>query len=373
MMRTFQHIQLLFIATLLLAACSPEAPLMTPEEANRINDLTAQMTTRCIGRYLIDLPEQFVLNSEAAATIEGIEIKVEPMTKPSFDARFKAYRAKLGATLLPMTKLPFLRAVLPLHDQAIGGVFDRGESDANTFRAARTLELWAWKQGFMITGHIKAFDGTFPEDAEDSYVRNQGSDVPKKLAQLLRYYERVSGRAENEIPKSPGLCIANGFVAGPAIEDEGMAIAFELKGTPDAYFKFSELGDLHETTSLLQRGSQIEKEISPSGTVTLRKGALRIHDQPYEEWLMHGPTSEKVQGTMFTLHGNETASGPSKPFITWMLYNGFHPLVPPDLSLEEKERRGLFKSLEQASFSAAEAVALWDKVIPTLRPRPGAF
>lgn len=76
---------------------------------------------------------------------------------------------------------------------------------------------------------------------------------------------------------------------------------------------------------------------------------------------------------MFTLNGHEVAEGTDKPFVSFQLLNGFRIETPPDLSDEQREAAGLLKDLEKATFSPAEALALWDKVIPTLRRRPGAF
>ncbi|WP_434516415.1 hypothetical protein AB6Q56_07320 [Dechloromonas sp. ARDL1] len=71
------------MAALLMTACSPsfKVPEMTPEETSRLEALTQRMTTRCVGRYLIDLPEDFVLNPANPVTVEGIPIKVTPMTE----------------------------------------------------------------------------------------------------------------------------------------------------------------------------------------------------------------------------------------------------------------------------------------------------
>ncbi|MBP9063024.1 MAG: hypothetical protein KBF81_04520 [Aquabacterium sp.] len=71
---------------------------------------------------------------------------------------------------------------------------------------------------------------------------------------------------------------------------------------------------------------------------------------------------------MFTLHGNETASEPAKPFVELRLFNGFR-IPAPERTLEEKSR---LKDLEKATLTEAQTIALWDKVTATLRMRPGA-
>ena len=273
----------------------------------------------------------------------------------------------------------------PVTDGFVGRVFNRVES-GGTAEFGRVLELLGWKNGYRIDMEIKATDGrdlrpnpqnagTVWESIEKRVIEEykNRNDTPQKLALLKSLYERVHGRAENTIPTDKGLCIANGFISGPAIEEEGLSMAFDLKGSPDVYFMLQEHGDLHEEKSLLERSGQVEKEMKESGTQTIRKGKKDISGHPFEEWLWHGPTPDRVQGTMFALHGNEVAKGADKPFVIFELFNGFRVLQSSDLSDEQKERLGLYKDLEKATLSPAAALALWDKIIPTLRRRPGAF
>ena len=151
---------------------------MTPDETQYIDHLTAHMTTRCIGRYLIDLPEAFVLNSQADTEIEGVKIKVTPMNEIKFENLFHQQQKSLENTRLPIHGYPYLRATLPLPDSTEGGVFDHAKSSASSGRASRVLELWAWRNGFQIIASIEAFDGTYPENADDDYYREQGNDTP---------------------------------------------------------------------------------------------------------------------------------------------------------------------------------------------------
>lgn len=376
------------MAALLMTACSPsfKVPEMTPEETSRLEALTQRMTTRCVGRYLIDLPEDFVLNPANPVTVEGIPIKVTPMTRGLFEYQLQERERELRSEHMDgKPDRPLLKSMEPVTDGFVGRVFNRVES-GGTAEFGRVLELLGWKNGYRIDMEIKATDGrdlrpnpqnagTVWESIEKRVIEEykNRNDTPQKLALLQSLYERVHGRAENTIPTDKGLCIANGFISGPAIEEEGLSMAFDLKGSPDVYFMLQEHGDLHEEKSLLERSGQVEKEMKESGTQTIRKGKKDISGHPFEEWLWHGPTPDRVQGTMFALHGNEVAKGADKPFVIFELFNGFRVLQSSDLSDEQKERLGLYKDLEKATLSPAAALALWDKIIPTLRRRPGAF
>ncbi|TXH39518.1 MAG: hypothetical protein E6Q94_00945 [Burkholderiaceae bacterium] len=352
-----------------LNACSPKASIMNPEEATFIDQLTQRRVTRCVGRYLIDLPELFLPNSMVDATFGGVKINVQPMAKADFQRRFDAYRIKLDQTRLPSSGLPFLHGVTPFREGEEGGVFDRAESTADSYRVKRTLELWGWRNSFFFQLSLDAFNGIYPEDAGDAYVRSRGSNVPEKLDQLLKVYSRVRGRKDDEIPTDQGDCIANGFVAGPPSDQQAIDVPYHLQGSPDVYFDFNHTTTVRERDTLLERTAKVEQEMQGSGTQTVRKGKRELNGLPYEEWLMRGPTPDRVPGTMFMLHGNETDLDPAKPFVELRLFNGFR-IPAPERTLEEKAQ---LKDLEKATLTEEQAVALWDKVVATLRVRPGAI
>ncbi len=343
---------------------------MTPEEIKNIEKIIAIMSTRCVGRYLIDLPESFVLAWNPEAVVEGVKISVRPMSLELFERALNDREVKLKNEHMDgRSAIPYLRRIEHTPSIKLGKVFNRAE-DSGSAGIGRVFELLAWKDGYSISAEIKATDYhgagfNRPDDPADN--------SSQKLANLLKVYERTRGRNLDAIPSEKGLCIPNGFIEGGASIDEGLSISYALKNSPDLYFQFGEQGGLHEKTTLLERTGQIEKEMKLSGTQTIRKGKRNIFDLPYEEWLMKGPTPDRVPGTMFVIHGNEVAEGPDKPFITLELFNGFRISQPPDLSDEQKERLGLYKELDRATLSEAEAVALWEKVVPTLRVRPGAF
>ena len=367
-----RHITFAACATLLLAACAPQfkVPEMTPEETRRIEQLTERMTTRCVGRYLIDLPESFVLSVSNPAVIEEISVTVTPMSRSAFDYKLELRTQELQKEHMDgKPDKPFLRRLEKTPQEFIGNIFNRA-NNPGTAGIGRVLELHAWRDSYLIRMDIEATDypGAGFHRPDDPL-----NDTPHKLAQLLSVYDRIEGRKENEIPEGKGLCIANGFVRGAPMIEEGLSTSFDLKGAPDVSFDFAEHGNLHEQDSMLQRSSEIDKEMKKSGTQTIRKGKNEISGKHYEEWLTHGPTPDHVPGTMFILNADEVAEGADKPFISLQLLNGFRIMTLPDLTDEQKERLGLYRDLEHATFSPAEAVALWDKVIPTLRKRPGAF
>lgn len=334
---------------------------MTEQEAQQVNDWANQRAPVCLGRMVLDLPRAFVMNTESETTIDGVRIKVTPQEKALFGSNLERRHQELSkATLLGSTHKP-LKNVLSLPEGA-GLVFDRSKTMDSA--VLRTHELWAWRNGFSIRMEADARDMSFSDKPD-----GRPTDTAEVLSKLLNIAAKVRGREPHELPAQAGTCIANGFVSGPARESETVQLAFHLEGTRDVYFNFVSHTDLREKQSLLERSAKVEREMKASGTSTVRKGTHSVHGQAWEEWLFKGPTPAHVDGTMFNALANEKTGSPQTPYMAFDLFNGFTIPHPP-LSLEESAQ---WPKLTRATLSEAQAVALWDVVLPTLRKRPGAF
>jgi len=334
---------------------------MTEQEAQRVNEWVSKTTTFCVGRMMLDLPHAFVLNSELRSKIDDVRINITPQDRALFNLNLERRRQELSNSTLLGSTQKSLKDVISL-PEGDGVVFDRSRNmDSNVLR---THELWVWKNGFSISMQADARDMSFSDRPD-----GRPTDTAEVLSNLLKLAARVRGRQPHEVPTEAGACITNGFVSGPASEHETVPLAFHLDGSRDVYFKFVSETDLQESDSLLERSAKVEREMKASGTTTVRKGARTIHGQAWEEWLFKGPTPERVDGTMFTAIANEKIGSPQTPYVSFDLFNGFAIPHPP-LSLEESAR---WPKLEKATLSEAEAVAIWDAVVPTLRKRPGAF
>lgn len=363
-----RHIAL--VLTALLVACQPKAIPMTPKETQRVSALTANMTTRCVGRYLIDMPELFVLNSESTTEIEGVKIEVMPMDKWLFERSLEARETRLRQDTIIGTHfgagIPSLTEVHRLPNQ-FGVIFDRSRTTESP--VLRTLELQDWKEGYFIKATIDSQDVTLAKRKRPELKTN----TPEKLAHLLKVYERISGRKDTEIPSTPGLCIPNGFVAGADRQGQETDAVYHLSDAPDVWFGFGSSDATKESTSLFDRAPDVERAMKDGGSKTLRKAKRTINGQEYEEWLfINTPEQDGIKGNMFLMHGNELRMDRSQPFVDFGFHNG-NRIPVPELSMEQKDRLRLNEALKKATLSDAEALAIWDKVSATLRPRPAAF
>lgn len=352
-------------ALALLAGCQPKAIPMTLEEAQRVDRITDNVTTRCVGKYLVDMPAQFVLNSQWSAEIGDIKVDMRPQDKRAFERSLASRKLELETERIDGEGVLSLAEVRQLPKNA-GLAFNRSRNRGSA--ALRTWEILAWIDGYQVVATIDARDMTNVRRLNEGDTRR--TDTEEKYRQLVDLFSRLRGRAETEVPKVQGFCIANGFVVGPPGDSENVSIAFHLDGAPDVFFNVSEPGEnIKERERLLERSAKVEAEMKLSGTQTIRKGVVKHGGMEFDEWLFKGPTHDRVPGTMFVQVGNESKPGRQFPFVRLELFNGFR-IPAPERTPEESAQ---LQELKRATLSEAEAIAVWDKVAPTLRLRPGAL
>lgn len=364
-----------------LSACQPKLTPMTEQQAQQMKQMTDQMTPRCVGRYLIDLPRDFVINPVARTVIEDVTIEIEPMEQKTFATRLLQRRAQLQQDKIFGKDTPSLAAEIALQD-GNGVVFNRSETQESP--VLRTLELVAWHSGFHISMQLNATDGTSLvvdpkaigtvfEQSERNRVEQYRSvnTVPQKLAHLLNVYSRTRGRADHEIPTTAGVCLPHGFVSGPATDEEWLDMHYHLASAEDVYFTFRSLSHIgSDGTTLLDRGSAIEKALSGNDGKTLRKGKGTSNGLSFEEWLGEQQSRHGSRFYDFTLELNGKEGNAQKPLFITEFSSGVRIPDPKERTLEEV---AVLKPILTATLGEAESVALWDVVTRTLRARSGAF
>jgi Tle cognate immunity protein 4 C-terminal domain/Tle cognate immunity protein 4 N-terminal domain len=229
----------------------------------------------------------------------------------------------------------------------------------------RIIEAFRWDAGYRIKLKIKGSDFTNPDQTTDPIVMQLAvkNDVPSKTRLVLELLEKVRGRAEDDIPIASGICFAGGFLPGKASDGEEVSASFFLKGKEDVSFDLQTDSSIQEPTTLLERGADIASMLKDTeGGRTVRKGRVDLPELKAEEWLTAGATSLDIPGHFFTLEANSKTGSAQTPLVILNMRNGG---MPPDIDWDNKPTK--------ASLSENEAIALWDVVSRTLRPRYNGF
>jgi len=344
-----------------LSACHRHRSL-TQQELKAVTDLTANLTPRCVGRYLIDVPADAHIFQ--TIDVERVRVSAQPMPLDAYKRAMQARSEELGAAKTHFG-YRFLYA-----DHAVDGIPDSryfvslGEIGAMT-DAERLIEAYRWDRGYQIKMQIEASsakDAVYFKDRPAVRDDPDMTNVAERLRLVISLLSRAKGRADDEIPTEPGMCFQGGFLAGKARDRENTKTKFVLDSHHDVNINIDTDSDIRTTDTLLQRGAQIREGLSRNKGRTVRNGTVELPDGLLvQEWLMAGITTADVPGFHFALEANSLVGSPQSPLIILVLDVG-----APNRMIKAYD-------ISSASLTEGESVALWDKVSHTLRPRPNGF
>jgi hypothetical protein len=346
-------------------SCQSGIPKLNAKETQKMNAITEKMTPKCFGRYLIDLPESFVLNTQGGQDIDGVTIDIKALSEADFHLALNTRKRVLeSGILLREPKTATLKETITLPNGR-GVIFDRAENHfSNMFRI---LELMDWRDGYQIKMHIAARDMSYSNE-----VYPNGpipTTTPEKLAALLKVYHRTQPRGE-EIPSGQGTCILNGFVTGPASSDESLRFFYHLKDVDDVYFTLATLSGPRDADTLLDR-MKFLAPIWKTGDGRLISSGRLYHELPGQEVLYMTPDEHtKIPTLRFLYEDARHGKGITNPMIEVEMNVGKRK---PEPDPKDQNEHTYPPPILTPSLSEAEAIHLWDKVIRTLRTRPGAF
>ena len=344
-----------------VAACDYKLPPLSQKEKQIVTELTANLKARCVGRYLIDMPEE--TSEYGYATVQGVDITAQAMTEDAWRQEIAQREATLKATK-SIDAYPFLYVAGAARGENTYYFVHRGTVHDDPSR--RNIEAYKWDRGYRFLLKYEAYDYTHPDQTDDSIVRKMAikNNYPEMVDLVLGLLEKLRGRPKEEIPTEPGLCFAGGFLPGKVADDQYASGGFTLKNHRDVGFDVAADTGSQGNTSLLQRTDSLELRafLKAADGRVIRKGVVDLSGLRAEEWLSEGRRPGDGRGNVFSLKVNETTSRPASPYLSLDMTTG-----------GQLEVQGKFVNLDTGSITTGEAVALWDAVSRTVRIRPGAF
>jgi hypothetical protein len=184
----FRNLATVVPLLLLVSACTKSPPPLTRQEKQTVTELTANLKPRCVGRYVIDVPDDAL--SAGWATIQGVTFDATPMTPEKFGQAMAAHDAELKATR-SRDGYQFVYDQGEVHGVPNSRYFvTLGNRNADS-DLGRVIEAYKWDAGYQIKLRIEATDsihsefekkmkGT-PYEAKDWKV----NDVPEKTSLVL--------------------------------------------------------------------------------------------------------------------------------------------------------------------------------------------
>lgn len=346
----------------------PKETLTSRQEAN-VKEMLKEMRTRCVGRYLIDLPASFtpyrssqqlednhwVANVSMPDDSRKTYITTKRMYSPAFEQFIQRREKEIaqGIVINPLNK-PYLKKVWVLSNGMKGVIFERNV-DSGTNDAMRTLEGYLYTNGVAIKLQKVSVNNSSPR-----YEKDRGGDpirnfIPRDIDRMNSLLFRITGRQEGEIPTTPGSCIADAFIAADKYA-QGQEDIYR-NYTSDVAWGLKVSLNMDNFTkgrdSVLERAGDISRDLSRMHGYIVRKGSFDINGLHAEEILMMAPEpSNNESRYSFGLYINEKIASYKLPGLTLDLGNISRNPTP---------------------YTQEEIITFWDAITHTVRLRPNAF
>lgn len=330
----------------LVEKSSPMTPLPL-----RIQPIFDKTRTICVGRYLIDIPE-------TAIAVYG------PAQAPFTTVRYVGMANEMGKIVgmrIAEIKEEGAYAYGPLLENGsmVGKVLDGAvEGQKIVFGIDKSTGTF-----YDIRSYIPVGDDVFMQKTD---VHGTGRKYQETIDRINTHATQLRPRREADVPVLPGVCIDGGLIlVPPEPTSESITLGVRLKEFPDVHFSISMTKKeiFVESDGLEDRLARSEEVARASGALgwfarvkILRRGSRQIEGWKGHEILAHKP-SQKLEGEShefaFVSHGE-----PKNPFL---------PVL--DIQMDSgvmDDRTGA----TPPSVTDAEALALWDKLLSTIRVRP---
>ncbi len=345
------------LAIVVAAGCEPhkaswKTPHMTPPSP-RVAAAFAKTRTICFDRFLIDVPE----GTEVIWGGQSVPLTVD--VGPGRATELASTIAEKEAELKAAPRYPTSKN-LNLYFETIDGAVPgmRHILSQESFDGDGLLRINSY---FAMGTSLVAME-----------ARPLEKDKMRALGTLNDIAKRLRPRDNHEIPAEAGLCIGDAFLADPAqVKDESRSnflnIGFRLKVFPDVHLSLSLMPtnpdeslqwSLDNQLKITEDEARKEGRPDPFGMMTtLRRGKREIGD-----W--------KDGFEIITITPDQPKALPYQDFLMRFRGQPDKALFPHiDLAMQTGVgENGLGKV--KPSLSNDEAIALWDAITSTIRPRP---
>lgn len=314
--------------------------------------MTQKMKTVCIGRFLIDLPEETRLEL-AKPRIHGFDISSLDEPEADFQARLALREARLRATPDRLGGNKNVESVREVKTEngVIGKIFVHSRTVMEGTRM-RGLEQERYRfEGVAIEALVHGQGLSFDLSAPDY--------DPAKIENLSKLVAKLVPNPTNEAPKEPGFCIDRAWFRDPLTADQGEQIMMhaQLPSHPDIRFlTILAAGNKPASQSLLERSAATEAGLAPDEKKRisrLRADRRRIGGVVGDELVRRFVEQNDSIGYSFWWEVDGTEDNVFIPHVLFQMDSGEsdHGPVPSSLSQDA-------------------VMALWDKISSSIRLRP---
>ena len=311
--------------------------------------MTQKMKTVCIGRFLIDLPDETRLELRGPR-IDVFDISSFDESEADFQVRLAQREAKLRATPDRLGGYRNLESVREVTTDkgVVGKIFVHAHTVTEGTRN-RGLELERYRdEGIAIKAMLHGQGMSFTL-AANNYNPDIIENLPKLVAKLVP-------NPQNQIPTEPGYCIDRAWFRDPLTADQGEEIMMSAQLPSHADIEFLILmsaGNKPNEQSLLERSAVVDAKLSIFDKMhvsNLRASPRPIGGISGDELVTRFSEKNDARVVTFWWEVNGSVDNVLIPHFSFTMETG-------------KSRDGPVPS----SLSQDAATALWDKVSSSIR------
>ena len=339
---------ILISSVICLAACgrTPES-VMKPNMTSlspRLQSLFEKTKTVCFGRFVIQIPATATVVFGPAEA--GPFISYLPGEGGQISQRLARDLIEVENSRELLDKGDDVR--LPLFGKVIDGIVP---GQKITFDSKDGV-------GYYMNSYVPVGKDLFVQHISSMMHKDYKPELFNDVASHLRL------RTDDEIPAEPGTCIAGGFLP-MALEYERVTFGIRLKEFPDVHLSI----EVHKNRDKLEESAGLERTLKEGEELakaqghgdayaritTFRRGARQLGPWKGFEMVARKPAyNDDTEAHEFHFHSLGALHDPLQPQLDVRLDSG----VNNNKTAKTKP-----------SVTDEEAVALWDKLIETIRVR----
>lgn len=318
----------------------------------KVVEMTGKMKTVCVGRMLIDLPDE--------ARVELYRAEISGLGIDAFAESSEAFQKRLAAREAEIRAKPDYRGGQN-NMEAVRDVRTENQLAGRVFIHGRNVTEGNASDGFTTEHfHYEGVDVEALVHAGGISIDIGAKDYdPKLIGNLSRLIAQLVPNPNNHIPREPGFCLDRAYVRDPppAAENEQITLAAKFPSYPDLGFHFETTAGLKpDPRGLVERNAASRGRLP--AILNMRVTDLRAAPRTIGGLRGDEVAQRVIEDNFAIVYGFE-----------WEV-NGIQDTVyVPTLRLTMVTGRGRGEPVA-STLSQPAALALWDRIASSIRVRP---
>ncbi|BDT57599.1 hypothetical protein MasN3_10930 [Massilia varians] len=321
------------------------------QDLYKVGKMTEKMKTVCIGRMLIDLPQETEFNV-FLGSVRAFSISADPESAEAFDARMTQREAEIRAK--PdwnegNKNLELVREV-KTENGLKGKIFMHGRRVFDGWQLNGDKRERYHFEDLTLEAHLHG-NGISVEVSGDEFL-------PEALENLIKLVTQIVVNPDNRIPTEPGFCLDRVYVREPleAAYGERVVVMAGLPSHPDIDIKFDTTAGLDPVDKgLLERAAASHARAGP--LISARFTNLRAAPRTIGGLTGDELVERVIEENFAIVYG-----------FRWEVIGTEDNVYVPTVELTMKTGSGEHEPV-RSSLSEPAAIALWDKISSSIRIR----